>query len=130
MNERGMSLPEVMICAFIFAILVTGLLRYYQLLHSGKQRKTAAICGCQHGTSSASDDAFYVGSRDITADDADTFIPPAEMGKLSGKCVTGLYFRYYRAGLSGRAPVNRRQMAMYVRTGQCLQFITPMIWIC
>lgn len=126
MNERGMSLPEVMICAFIFAILVTGLLRYYQLLHSGKQRQYADVSTVRH----LHQMMRFTSDPDITADDADTFISPAEMGKLSGKCVTGLYFRYYRAGLSGRAPVNRRQMAMYVRTGQCLQFITPMIWIC
>lgn len=48
MNERGMSLPEVMICAFIFAILVTGLLRYYQLLHSGKQRQYADVSTVRH----------------------------------------------------------------------------------
>ena len=48
MNERGMSLPEVMICAFIFAILITGLLRYYQLLHSGKQRQYADVSTVRH----------------------------------------------------------------------------------
>ncbi|GAA0351062.1 prepilin-type N-terminal cleavage/methylation domain-containing protein [Morganella psychrotolerans] len=39
MNERGMSLPEVLICAFVFAVLMTGLLRYHQLLNSGKHRQ-------------------------------------------------------------------------------------------
>lgn len=48
MNERGMSLPEVMLCAFIFAILITGLLRYYQLLHSGKHRQYADVSTVRH----------------------------------------------------------------------------------
>ncbi|OBU03001.1 prepilin-type N-terminal cleavage/methylation domain-containing protein [Morganella psychrotolerans] len=39
MNERGMSLPEVLICTFVFAVLMTGLLRYHQLLNSGKHRQ-------------------------------------------------------------------------------------------
>lgn len=48
MNERGMSLPEVMLCAFIFAILITGLLRYYQLLHSGKHRQYTDVSTVRH----------------------------------------------------------------------------------
>nr|WP_242452314.1 prepilin-type N-terminal cleavage/methylation domain-containing protein [Morganella morganii] len=48
MNERGMSLPEVMVCAFIFAVLVTGLLRYYQLLHSGKHRQYTDVSTVRH----------------------------------------------------------------------------------
>lgn len=70
MNERGMSLPEVMICAFIFAILVTGLLRYYQLLHSGKQRQYADVSTVRH----LHQMMRLRRIRDITADDADTFI--------------------------------------------------------
>lgn len=48
MNERGMSLPEVVVCAFIFAVLVTGLLRYYQLLHNGKHRQYTDVSTVRH----------------------------------------------------------------------------------